>query len=290
MRLPSEVVTACCLGPLFALLMAGCGKERTGSGFVARVNQSYLTKEEIEKAHDSLASTRTMMRAYVDTWVTNEVLYQEAQRRGFGNSEELQHQLEETRKRLAISALLEAEVYNEQPEQVGEEEIAATLKTRGGEFLLREDLVQVSFALFSDRDAANGFRTMILRGSSWNDAVLQMHEDSLFKRQILQVADHEYFTKSTLYPEELWKLSRNLPKEEVSFVVKTDFGYYVLIVHNTKKQGELPDLAYVHNEILERILLERRKAKYERMLAGLREKYSIEVRLSGADSAEVVSR
>ncbi|MBI4536309.1 MAG: hypothetical protein HY708_08520, partial [Ignavibacteriae bacterium] len=144
--------------------------------------------------------------------------------------------------------------------------------------------VNLSFALFSERDAANTCRSKIVRGASWNDAVDEVQSDSLLRLQLQQVATHQYFTQSTLYPQELWKLARTLTKEEVSFVVRTEVGYYVLISHGMKRQGEIPDLEYVRDEIRERLLIGQRRQKYEQLISNLRAKHTVEVFMDNADT------
>jgi parvulin-like peptidyl-prolyl isomerase len=92
-----------------------------------------------------------------------------------------------------------------------------------------------------------------------------------------------------LYPAELWKLAKNLARDEVSFVVKTDAGYYVLVAHSMKKQGDLPELEYVQKEIRDRILIEQRRTRYNKLLAELKSKHSVEIRL-GADTISQAMR
>ena len=108
----------------------------------------------------------------------------------------------------------------------------------GGEaFQLREDVVNASYALFSDRDAANVFRGKLVRGGAWNAVLDEVQRDSLLKPRLLQSASHQFFTRATLFPPELWKLARNQGKEEPSFAAKIGTGYYVLVTHSAKKQG-----------------------------------------------------
>jgi peptidyl-prolyl cis-trans isomerase C len=269
---------------LAASAVTGCSHDNRQVSYVARVDQAVLTERELVVAPDSLANDRQRTREYINTWITTELLYQEAQRRGLTENEELQRQLEAAKKQLAIAALLDRELYNVDATTLTEGTISAVYKASGDKFFLREDVVKVSFALFSERDAANTFRTRILSGTSWGDAVLQVQRDTLLRSRLRQVADHQYFTQANLYPEELWKLSRTLAKEEVSFVVKTEPGYYVLMVHNVKRQGELPDLAYVRNEIRDRILIEQRRRKYEKLLEDIRARHTVDIRMDFADT------
>jgi hypothetical protein len=130
------------------------------------------------------------------------------------------------------------------------------------------------------------FSGVLVQGTPWHAAIAQAHTDSLLKLHLMQFLTRQYFTQSTLYPLELWKVARNLGKDEVSFAIKADKGYYILISNGQRKQGEMPDLDYIRDELRGRILIERRRERYEKLLARLRMKHSIEVHLSTEDSTD----
>ncbi len=233
-----------------------------------------------------LANTQAqhLARQYVSNWVTAEMLYQEARHKGFTESDDVVLQIEEARKRLAINAYLEKEIYSADSSDVDEAMLESEFQSDREAYRLREDVVRMSFAIFDERDAANTFRSMVLRGTLWRDAVLQTQSDPEAKQQLLRVATNEYFTQAMLYPEELWKIARTLSKEEISYVVKTNAGYCIALIHDTQRQGELPEFDYARTEVKERITIERRKAKYDELLTTLRSKYDVEVRLGTVDS------
>lgn len=236
-----------------------------------------LTPEDLAAACDTTTASRGQTRAYVNDWIISELLYQEAVRKGIAESESINRQLEAARKQFAINALLEKELELRDSAAISEQAVKATFESSTGAYTLREDVVNVSYILFSERDAANGFRSRVLRGTGWDDALLQSRKDSSAHAQILEVASHQYFTHATLYPEELWKLARTLGKEAVSFVVKTDLGYVVLQVHSSRHQGETPDFDYVRNDVRARLLIGLRRARYEQLLRDLRAKHSVEL-------------
>jgi hypothetical protein len=151
-------------------------------------------------------------------------------------------------------------------------------------FLLREPVASVSFALFADRDAANAFRTRLLRGATWGEAVTSARTDTLLRAQLLQLVTRQFFSQSTLYPEELWKLARTLQKEEASYAVRTDAGYYILVVHSFRNQGEMPEFEYVRNDLRDRLLIEPRRRRYADLLGNLRSATTVEVRSDILDS------
>jgi peptidyl-prolyl cis-trans isomerase C len=270
--------------PLIAVFI-GCSREGPSRPYVARVGSVELREEDLAGPADSLERVRGKSMGFINEWVVSELLYQEAQRRGMADSEQLRKQLEATRKRLAIEALLEKEVYGGGADDVNDEEITGSFKKNASAFTLREDVARVSYVLFSERDEANQFRASILRGSSWEDAVALCQRDSVHGRELRAVARNQYFTQATLFPDELWKLARTLPKEEVSYAVKTAAGYYVLTVHSIKHVGETPEFEFVRNEVRERLLIERRRARYEQLVSDLRTRHKVEVNPGIADTA-----
>jgi hypothetical protein len=278
-----------CLTILLAVLVTGCTKDQQQTAYVARVGQSTLTRNDLAVVRDSLWHTPRTVRDYVNEWISSELLYQEAVRRGLAESEELNARVTAIKRRLVIDALLQQTLFGADSADVPEDALRALYASGGATFLLKEDVANVSFALFSDRDPANVFRSRILRGSSWDEALRSAEQDSLLRSQLLQTATRQYFTQTNLYPEELWKLARTLSKDDVSFAVKTDAGYYILMVHTFKRQGEMPDFDYVRGDLRDRLLIEQRRLAFERLVASLRKNTTVELHTELLDSAETRS-
>ncbi len=266
------------------VLLCGCSRVRNES-YVARVDQSILTKAELPSVHDSTHDARRQNLEFVDNWIAGELLYQEAVRRGLSDTEVIRRQVQAARKRLAINALLDQELFAKGSTLVTEQAMHDLYSSGGDELRLKEDVALVSTALFSDRDAANDFRSRVLRGASWQDALHHIERDSLLRPTLLQVVDRQYVTQSTFYPEELWRLALTLNKEEVSFVVATTAGFYVLIVHGVKHKGEMPDWDFIKDELRERILIDQRRSLYDSLLTALRTKHTVEIRIEAPDSS-----
>lgn len=266
------------------LVLAGCGRSPGTGPPAARVGTSVLTLDNVTALRDSGVSDPAHLRAYVDQWVADELLYREAERRGLTEDPSLLARMDAVRRRLAVEALLAAELYTRDTATVNEDAIRALYASGGTAFLLREPVARVSFALFADRDAANAFRTRLLRGDPWPSAVTAARTDTLLGGQLLRVVTREFFTPSTLYPEELWKLARTLQTEEASFAVRTDAGYYVLVVHSYRDQGQMPELDYVRADLRDRLLIEHRRRRYEDLLAGLRAGTTVDIRTDLLDS------
>ena len=263
---------------------AGCRREEEHKPTIARVGEAVLMPGDLVAVRDSLWHSPGALREYVTSWVSSELLYQEAVRRGLAENEQMERRIRLLRRQLAVQALLDEVLVTTDTAVISDDAVAALYASGGSAFLLREDVANLSFALFADRDAANTFRSRILRGAAWLEAVAAAQQDTLTRTQMLQVATRQYFTRTNLYPEELWKLARTLPRDEISFVVKTAAGYYVIAVHSFRQQGEMPELEYCRNEIRDRLLIEQRRQSFERLLTALRGKTPVEVHMELLDS------
>jgi parvulin-like peptidyl-prolyl isomerase len=274
---------------LLVLLMAisGCTRESGHKPYIARVGTAEMTEDDLAASTDSLGRVPRQPGEVVNEWIINELLSQEAARRGLTTTDVFRRQMESTKKRLAIAALLEQELFAENDTVlVNDAALTTAFKAAANDYVLREDVVLASYAIFSDRDAANTFRSSVLRGRNWTDALLLARVDSLTAPHLLRAAERQYFTQTTLYPPELWKLARTLARDEVSFVAKTDAGYYVLMVHRVKHQGEIPDFEYVRSDVRQRLLIEERRARYEKLVSDLRARHPVDIRLERVDTTE----
>ncbi len=266
---------------LLAGLFVACTQQQESGTYVARVGDAVLTEEDLQKAG---VQNDQLRQDYVSSWVTSQLLFQEAKRAGLAESDDVKRRVAGAMQQIAVSALLDREVYNEDSSAISEAAVEAEFRANPAAYRLREDVVNISYVLFDERDAANAFRSRLLRGAAWNDAVEAVRSDQSQGAELLRVASQEYFTRAMLYPEELWKIARTLNKGDVSYVVRTNAGYCVVKVHDARRQGEVPDLDYARNEIRERLLVKRRSEKYNELLSSLRSRFRIDVRTGAGDS------
>jgi peptidyl-prolyl cis-trans isomerase C len=263
--------------------LAACGRDGGRGEYVARVNGAVLTNADIVHQRDSLGEPGAASREYINEWVVNELLYQEAERQGVTDGPAFREQLDLTRKRLAVAALLGNQVYARvDTSSISEDSIAAVFARSGTDYALREDATQASLVVFRDRETANAFRATILRGAAWDASLASIQSKGMGASPIVRSANRQFFTRSTLFPEELWKLARSLSREDVSFPLRTDEGHVVLRTHQNYRQGEIPPFAYARAEVCERLLMTLRRQRFEEFVGSLRKRYTIDIRESPA--------
>ncbi len=247
-----------------------------------------LTLDEVIGRLDSARGmTQAQVAEYARRWVNDEILYREAARRGLDDDESIRAQLENTRRQLAINALLQQEVFTQQSLSCTPEEIEHYYAAHVKEFTLSTDVALVSYVLFRDRDAANTFRANVLKGTPWTQAVRQMLADPQQAAFVAGRMDSAYYTSGTLLPIELWRVAAASTKPEPSFPVHAGEGIYILSVWKMIRQGQLADREYVEREIRARLAVEHRLNAYNTLVENLRSKHTVEVLVS--DDADTSS-
>jgi len=270
---------AACL--LFVAAFVGCQKPQQPRTPIARIDNRTLTLEEVEARFDSSRGiSRAQVHEYIQRWLTNELLYQEAVRRGLDQSDDFETRLEDIRRQFAINALLDEEIYNASTQTSADEEVHSYFESNRDQFRLTQDVALISFVFFRDRDQANSFRTKITRGTAWTRARNELLADPAQASGVVMHADSSYYTSTTLLPSELWRVLSATPRQEPSFPIRTDEGYCVLIVWRFSRNGGTADLAYVRDEILSRLAVNRRQQTMDRLLENLRSKHVVQVLIS----------
>jgi hypothetical protein len=280
--------SACPRFPFFflavtSLMLAGCNTERSSDKVIARVNDRVLTQEMIASQIDTARRTSDEeIRHFVNRWVTNELLFQESQKKGYDVSEEIRKKVTEAHKQLSIAELLEKEVYTPAEQDVTPNDVVAYYQSHADEFTLRNDLVLLSVAVFSRNDAAVQFRAAVLGTQGWDEGVKTFRNDT--SKGMIAYSDSLFHTQATLYPSSLWRVAAILGQYEVSFPVKTSAGYFVMRLLGQYRKGTPDPLPHVERDIRQRLVVERRQQRYQNFLQQLRNRYTIQFMLPSKDS------
>jgi hypothetical protein len=268
------------------LLLMGVGCQRQSSSHtpLARFDNTTLTAEDIHVRFDSSQGlSGAQLQQYVQRWLKDELLYREALARGLGNSKDIDARLEDVRRQLIINEFLEKEIYNEQTARATPDEVSAYYEAHKAEFVLRSDVVLISYVVFSERDAANRFRNSVLRGTPWTNAVQQLLLSAQQAIRVLTKGDSLYHTQASLLPPDLWRVAASASPGQPSFPIATMEGYYVLIVWQMGRQGQPANIHFVDGEIRNRLAIERRSQLYDSLVENLRAKHSVEILISTAE-------
>lgn len=260
------------------MLLLACSKPVEQGHEVAKVDDQPLTMEMVRGMVDTTRGvSEAQLRSFTNQWIVSELLFQEAKKRGLENSEDIVKKVEDARRQLVIAALLDREVFVGTAASVGTADVQKYYEVHKEEWTLPGTLRRLSFAVFADLDAAKEFRTGAIEGKRWTATLQEMRTAN----KLVSNSDSMFYTRADFYPPELWKVAQSLGVDEVSFPVKTSSGYFVL-----KLLGEYPEktpapLAYVEDEIRNRLLMEQRQKRYADFVEQLRQQHAVQINLTG---------
>ena len=260
-----------------ALTLAGCGQEAAVPDYVARVGDRYLTREELSAAlesHPFLQDSTEAQQQIIEQWVNNELLYQEARRRKLRNDPDVRRLLEENERSVLISAyvnrLFEDEAVTPSPEA-----LQTYFEQHRDQLRLREPFVRVRYLSNADADSAMAARRALLQinrtpnpDSAWTALVHRYADDPDGALGLSQ----SYFPESRLFTAQpaIQEELRGLSDGDVSPLIEYDGVYHVLQLVDRVPPGYVPELAWIENELKQRLTIEARKQMYARQVQRLR--------------------
>ncbi len=266
--------TSFCLAlVLMGLLVAGCGSDTMDDDYVARVHDEVLTRSDLSSMMQTAgthADSTEVASQVINQWITNELLYQEAQRRGLNQSDEVQRLLQENERTLLINALV-TEFYEEEADGPSEEDIRAYYDRYTEQLRLRQPYVRIQFLQVADGETADSAATVFadedFDEEAWV-ALVQTH--AVTPDESISLADN-YLPQTQVFPNR--SALRNLiPEMSPGQVQTVDTGTANYVIHlvDRAESGTIPELQWVEDEITRRLQIEDRKQLFARKVQRLR--------------------
>ncbi|SHK44141.1 peptidylprolyl isomerase [Rhodothermus profundi] len=269
---------------LFGLVLlsgVGCQQKPPPPDVVARVGQAYLTRDELSRALQLLPvqmdSTEASQQV-IEQWITNQLLYQEALRRGLRDDPEVQRLLEENERSVLISALLDR-IYQEEEASTARQpdpsEVQAYYERYKEQLRLREPYVRVRY-LHTTRaqDARTVHQTLqeaeAVSDSLW-DALVARYADNPEEARLLAsryFPESRLFTAAVLTP--LREALQRLRNGELASLIEIEGHYHVLQLVERLPIGTIPELRWIYDEVAHQARIQARKQIYARLVQRLR--------------------
>ena len=271
---PSYVVW----GSLILLAGQGCEPpQEQPEAYAARVGDLYLPQDEVEQALSILPGeqdTAQARRQYIEQWITNALLYQEAQRRALQEEANVQRRLAESERTVLVSALLD-QLYEEAEAAPSQAEMQAYFEQHKEMLKLREPYVRLRYLASSNPDSAAAARRRLIEAKAAATA------DSLWPTIVRQYADdvqsalslsNNYLPESQLFlnrPTVRTMLQR-IGEGEIARLILEDSLSHVLQLVERIPTGTVPELAWILPELRQRLAIQNRKQMYARQVQRLR--------------------
>lgn len=259
------------------LLAGGCGGNEPRQDYLARVGDAYLTDEDMGAALQGLNpgdDTTEVRQQIIEQWVTNELLFQEAQRRGLAQDEEVRRLLQENERSVLISALL-SQLYDEASTDPTPEEVQAYYERTKEQLRLREPFVRIHYLFTPNEDSAQAARQQVQQAlasgtlaGAWPTLAARFSADPSMS---LDLAANLYPEARLLsgHPAVLSRLQR-MGNGELAPVLASNGYYHVVHLEQRVPAGTIPELAWVEDEVRQRVVVQSRKQMYARQVQRLR--------------------
>jgi hypothetical protein len=259
-----------------ALSLAGCPSGSPGT-VVAKVGDSVLTLEEAAAAIDTSGPDGAgRLGRYVASWVNAELLYEEAKRQGIVDGPGFGARVEDLRRQLANQELLDRLIYGDTT-AVPDSALRSYFASHPDEFTLSENHLKLRLATFRSRETARRFSAAVSAGAAWEGLIDSMAANPKSSAEIVSATQEAWYTRATLYPQELWKVAGSLNPGEVSFPLKAGEGFTVVQYLALAPEGKTDEFDIVRDDVMDRVLIEQRRSKLEALLGTLRERYGVEI-------------
>lgn len=219
-------------------IMMGCSKDKTET--LVTVNGTKITQSALEKRIASLPPNVQASFAndqnrnlLIDQLVNEELLLQEAKAKKLEEKEEfkkqseaLQEQLENTKKQLLMNMLLQENISKDLA--VTDADVQGFYNTNKAQFQGQEQR-KARHILVKTEEEAKSIRASIASGSNFETLAKEKSIDPTKANG----GDLGWFKKGDLVPE-FETVVFQMKKGEISDVVKTQFGYHIILLEDTK--------------------------------------------------------
>jgi len=256
---------------------AGCGNTPSNVEFVARVGNHYLSRDELNlalKSNPIPLDTVEASRQIIDQWVTNELLYQEAQRKHLYEIPHVKKLLHENERSVLISAYINR-LYAEHAEDPPAQSIEMYFDQHKDQLKLREPFVRVRYLSQPSVDSARVARRLLQASlttqnadSAWAKIASRFADDADGSLAL----DRSFFPVSRLFNAlpSVQDALRHLSIGHIAPLIFASGTYHVLQLVDKKPTGSLPEIAWVEQELKERLAIEARKQMYARQVQRLK--------------------
>jgi peptidyl-prolyl cis-trans isomerase C len=260
---------------VWLLSISGCrssNQVKEGKALV-KVDDEELTEEGL-KAELSLAYGDSILPGakleYLNRWIDNQLLYEEAKKRGLDKLPEVQIRAKQATKDVTVLSLLNDQIAKNI--QISEDDARKFYQQNKDFFKREQEEVRASHILFSSQAQADSASARLKKGEDFELLARELSLDSLTRNT---GGDIGYFSLSNTDPV-VARVASGLQTGMVSPPFKTAMGYHILKVTDRKPKGSIRDLEGVKATLMNQLLQEKRNQAISSLLGELKKKAKIE--------------
>jgi preprotein translocase subunit SecA len=237
-----------------------CGKDAPPIDFLARVGDSYLTREmamHLFPDFEQLAPPYPkQIQIMINRWVQREVLFQEAQKYHFQKDAEIRRKVDQYDKDLTIDALLKY-IFETQL-IISERDVEDYYNSYREGFKRNLNEARIIHVVVEDLDVARRIKNAL---ASNNQEALDQF-----------LGQYPFETKIVFQGQAIQEIDKNIFENRNQTVIgpiASDFGYHTIKVLDRYRAGSVRSLNEVRDEIIQRLTQQKIEAGYYQLLDSL---------------------
>lgn len=257
----------------FIIIFSGCSKEEKQKDYLAKVNDSYLTWEELASLVDTSDLDASEKNALIKDWIYNEILFQKALEEGITDEDEFNNIVQSSYKKLAI-ALVIKKIYDETNVNIKTSDLLEYYEKNKNYFVRPYETYLINHAKFKDEITAIKFRDMAIE-SNWEKAAqfIENNNSAVFIEEGILKELNE------IYPVEVADAVKNMFPEELSIVIRDkEMTYNVVQLARKFNAFETFPFEIIKHDVEKRFISEQKAKQFENFLKDLYSKSEIEIK------------
>lgn len=255
------------------ILIAGCSEEKEEKDYLARVNDSYLTREELSSLADTSNLNESEINALVKSWINDELLFQKALEEEITEQDIFNNILQSSYKKLAIGLLIK-KLTDEYEVDYKTSDLIAYYEKNKNYFQKADETYLINQAKFKDEVTAIRFREIALE-SNWEKAK-QFFENN---PSVIFIESGNLKELNEIYPVEVSDAVRYMFPDEISIVIRDrQITYNVVQLLRKFKSFEVFPFEIIRNDVEKRFIAEEKSKYLENFLKDLYSKSKIEIK------------
>ena len=240
---------------------------------MAKVNNSYLTKEQLAEMVDTASASNFYRNEIIRNWINNELLYQEAVKKGILKDEEFIKLINKSAKELAASLLLQ-KYYQDAKISYAPKDVEDFYNQNKDEFIRFYDSYFLNIISFNNEDKAIQFRSTVLE-SNWEKALNIFKDDP----SLLYVKVNVLLYAFEIHPVVLERIVTSLNPGEVSIVIEDEPGKFTVVNEIQKyNKGTIPPFEVIKPLVEGRFIEFKKENLIQNYIKDLYSNNDIEVR------------
>ena len=204
----------------------------------------------------------------LDQVISEKLLIQEAKNMGLEEDNDVLEQIQKMTEQILVQVLIEREILDKT--KVNDEEVLEYYEQNKDSFTEKEQ-VHLYNILLETEEEAQDVMEQLKAGGDFSEIAIEKS----IGPSATQGGDLGYLTKGTIIPE-IEEVVFALELEELSEVIKTDFGFHILKI-TEKKPETVRTLEEAKEEIIQTLLPTKQTEAFENLLEELKSKVEIEI-------------